>query len=61
MLKLQEYMHEEILKHEIAGIETLVSLMKPEDLENDAVLSGVTGQIVLNPYATYIERERDRC
>ena len=37
MLKLQEYMHEEILRHEIAGIETLLRLMKPEDLENNAV------------------------
>jgi len=37
VLKLQEYMHEEILKSEIAGIETLVRLMKPEDLENNAV------------------------
>jgi hypothetical protein len=31
--KLREYMHEEILTREIAGIETLVPLMKPEDLE----------------------------
>jgi hypothetical protein len=37
VLKLQEYMHDEILKSEIAGIETLVRLMKPEDLENNAV------------------------
>jgi hypothetical protein len=31
-LKLQEYMHEEILKREIAGIETLLQLITSEDL-----------------------------
>jgi hypothetical protein len=32
--KLREYMHDEILKKEIAGIESLVTLMKPEDLRD---------------------------
>ncbi|MCK9592764.1 MAG: hypothetical protein M0Q91_12245 [Methanoregula sp.] len=36
VLKLQEYMHEDILKCEIAGIVSLVTLMKPEDLNNGA-------------------------
>ena len=32
VLKLHEYVREETLKHEIAGIETLVTLMTPEDI-----------------------------
>jgi len=43
VLKLLGYMPEEILKREIAGIETLVTLMKPEDLQNNAVKTGLTG------------------
>jgi hypothetical protein len=38
--KLQEYMHEDILKHEIAGIDTLVTLMKPEDLHKETMQTG---------------------
>ncbi len=34
VLKLQGYMTEEILTREIAGIETLLRLMTPDDLEN---------------------------
>jgi len=30
--KLRGYMHEEILKREIAGIETVLTLMRPDDL-----------------------------
>ncbi len=37
VLKLQEYMHEEILKCEIAGIVSLVTLMKPDDLNKGAL------------------------
>ena len=37
VLKLRGYMPEEILKHEITGIETLVTLMKPEDLQNKSM------------------------
>jgi hypothetical protein len=33
VLKLGEYMAEDILRSEIAGIEALLTLMKPEDLE----------------------------
>ena len=33
VLKMKEYMQEETLKREIAGIESLLTLMKPEDLE----------------------------
>jgi hypothetical protein len=33
VLKLREHVQEEILKREIAGIETVVRLMKPEDLK----------------------------
>jgi hypothetical protein len=32
-LKLRQYFHEEILRREIAGIETLLSLILPQDLE----------------------------
>ncbi|MGB9177124.1 MAG: hypothetical protein WCB46_10360 [Methanoregula sp.] len=41
VLKLLGYMPEEILKREIIGIETLVTLMKPEDLQNNAVQTGL--------------------
>jgi len=30
--KLREYFHEEVLMREIASVETLLGLMKPEDL-----------------------------
>ena len=33
VLKMKEYMQEETLKREIAGIEALLTLMKPEDLK----------------------------
>jgi hypothetical protein len=36
VLKMGEYMQEEILKSEIAGIESLLTLMKPEDLRDGA-------------------------
>jgi hypothetical protein len=36
VLKMREYMQEEILKSEIAGIESLLTLMKPEDLRDGA-------------------------
>ena len=32
-LKLRRYFHEEVLKREITSIETLLSLMVPQDLE----------------------------
>jgi hypothetical protein len=32
VLKLEEYLQEDVLKQEIAGIVSLVMLMKPEDL-----------------------------
>jgi hypothetical protein len=41
VLKLRGYMPEEILKREITGIETLVTLMKPEDLQNSSVQAGL--------------------
>jgi hypothetical protein len=34
--KLKEYMPEEILKREIAGIETVLTLVKPGDLKKDS-------------------------
>jgi hypothetical protein len=37
ILKLQEYVHDDILKHEIAGIDTLVTLMKPKDLQKETI------------------------
>ena len=37
VLKLREFIHDDILKREIAGIETLVTFMKPEDLSKDGV------------------------
>ena len=36
VLKMGEYLQEEILKSEIAGIESLLTLMKPEDLRESA-------------------------
>jgi hypothetical protein len=42
VLKLREYMNEEILKREIAGIEALVTLMKPEDLAQETLPAGST-------------------
>jgi hypothetical protein len=35
VLKLREYMQDDILKREIAGIETLLMFMKPEDLKKE--------------------------
>jgi hypothetical protein len=35
VLKIREYMQEDILKREIAGIESLLTLMKPEDLNHE--------------------------
>jgi len=35
VLKLREYIQEEILKREITGIESLLTLMKPEDLKKE--------------------------
>ena len=32
--KLRQYFHEEVLRREIVSIETLVSLLKPEDVKN---------------------------
>ena len=32
--KLRQYFHEEILKREIASIETLLGLLQPQDLKN---------------------------
>lgn len=33
-LKLRQYFHEEVLRREIASIETLLSLMQPHDLDD---------------------------
>jgi len=33
VFRLRQYFHEETLTRELAGIETLVSLLKPEDLK----------------------------
>jgi hypothetical protein len=35
VLKIREYMQEDVLKREIAGIESLLTLMKPEDLKKE--------------------------
>jgi hypothetical protein len=41
VLKIREYVQEETLKREIAGIESLVMLMKPEDIgETSEILPG---------------------
>jgi hypothetical protein len=32
--KLRQYFHEEVMRREIVSIETLVSLLKPEDVKN---------------------------
>jgi Fe-S cluster assembly scaffold protein SufB len=32
--RLRQYFHEEVLRREIVSIETLVSLLKPEDVRN---------------------------
>ena len=32
--KLRQYFHEEVLRREIVSIETLVSLLRPEDVKN---------------------------
>ena len=32
--KLRQYFHEEVMSREIISIETLVSLLKPEDVKN---------------------------
>lgn len=34
--RLRQYFHEEILKREMAGIETLLMMLRPEDLQKSA-------------------------
>ena len=61
VLKMGEYIQEEILKREIAGIESLLTLMKPEDLrkkEDDipARYDTRTGPVAGTPLKTLIWR-----
>jgi hypothetical protein len=32
--RLRQYFHEEVMRREIVSIETLLSLLKPEDVKN---------------------------